>query len=163
MRNIRWRPLLIVALRLVIALGFAAPIASKLAARERWAHQFVLWGYPAWGADATTGLEIAGLIALWIPTLAKAAIAILTVILIGAACTWLIHGPGILAVVPGTVLAFVAGLAWLEVTVRLPGVRPNEPSYNSAAPGSATSSQVAQGKEEGKAGRLTPRTDRDAH
>jgi hypothetical protein len=109
---------LTVALQLIIALGFAAPIASKLVARERWAHQFVLWGYPAWGADVTTGLEIAGLIALWIPSIAKPAMAILAVILVGAACTWLIHGPAINAAVAGTLLAFVVCLAWLDLTAR---------------------------------------------
>jgi hypothetical protein len=115
MRSIRWGPVLTVALRLATTLGFVAPILSKLAARERWAHQFVLWGYPAWGADATTGLEIAGLIALWIPALAMPAITVLIVILAGATYTWLIHGPAIIAVVPGSLLVFLVGLAGFEL------------------------------------------------
>src|SRR5579862_4980542 len=120
MRSIRWRWLLTVVLRLVIAMGFALPIASKLGSRERWAQQFVRWGYPAWGADATTGLELAGLIALWIPALAKPGMAMLMVMLVGAAGTWLVHGPVFEAVVPGTLLALVMGLAWLESGVEPP-------------------------------------------
>lgn len=114
MQSIRWRPLLTVVLRLIIVLVFAAAILSKFASRARWAHQFVLWGYPAWGVDATSGLEIAGLIALWIPALARFAIAALMLVLVGAVFTWLRNGPGITAVVPGALFALLVCLAWLE-------------------------------------------------
>jgi putative oxidoreductase len=118
MSRIRWRLVLTLALRLVIALGFAVALVSKLGQRARWAHQFVVWGYPAWGADATSVIEIAGVIALWIPRLARTAMAILMAILFGAVCTWLIHGPGVEAMVPGTILVLLLCLAWLESTVK---------------------------------------------
>jgi uncharacterized membrane protein YphA (DoxX/SURF4 family) len=114
MTNVRWRWLLTLTLRLLITLGFAVALVSKVGQRVRWAHQFVLWGYPAWGADATSVVEIVGLIALWIPVLARAVTAILMVILVGAVCTWLIHGPRLAAIIPGTLFVMLACLAWLE-------------------------------------------------
>jgi hypothetical protein len=38
-------------------------------------------------------------------------------ILVGAVCTSLIHGPRLAAIIPGTLLAMLAGLAWLEPPV----------------------------------------------
>jgi uncharacterized membrane protein YphA (DoxX/SURF4 family) len=120
MSSVRWRPVLVVILRLTIALLFVPPVLSKLQEPGKWAHQFVVWGYPAWGAVATTVVEILGLIALWIPRLVSVAIAVLIVVLLGAASTWLIHGPRNTAAYPGIILMFLAGLAWLEAMVRRP-------------------------------------------
>jgi hypothetical protein len=114
MKSVRWRWVLTLTLRLLVTLGFAVALLSKLGQRTRWAHQFVLWGYPSWGADATSAIEIAGLIALWIAALSRWATAILMVILVGAAGTWLIHGPRFEAIVPGTLLVLLMCLAWLE-------------------------------------------------
>jgi hypothetical protein len=109
---------LVVVLRLIITLLFAPPVLSKLLQQGRWAHQFVLWGYPAWGALATSVVEILGLIALWIPGLVRVAIGVLAVVLVGAASTWLIHGPRTVAAFPGIILLFIGGLAWLEIARR---------------------------------------------
>jgi uncharacterized membrane protein YphA (DoxX/SURF4 family) len=87
MSSVRWRRVLAVAFRLIITLLFVPPVASKLLEPAKWAQHFVLWGYPAWGAMATTVVEIAGLIALWIPRFARVAIAVLAVVLVGAAYT----------------------------------------------------------------------------
>ena len=76
MTSVRWRRVLVVALRLIITLLFVPPVLSKLLEPGKWAHQFDVWGYPAWGAMATTAMEILGLIALWIPRLARVAIAV---------------------------------------------------------------------------------------
>ena len=120
MSGVRWRAVLAVALRLIVTLLFVPPVLSKLLEPGKWAHQFVLWGYPAWGAVATSVVEVLGLVALWIPSFAKVAIAVLAVVLLGAACTWLIHGPRSTAAFPGIILAFLAGLARLEATVKRP-------------------------------------------
>ena len=63
MSRVRWQPVLGVALRLIVTLLFVPPVLSKLQEPGKWAHQFAQWGYPAWGAVATTVVEIAGLIA----------------------------------------------------------------------------------------------------
>jgi uncharacterized membrane protein YphA (DoxX/SURF4 family) len=118
MTSVRWRSLLTLTLRLLITLGFAVALVSKVGQRAQWAHQFVRWGYPAWGADATSVVEIVGVIALWIPVLARVVTAALMVILVGAVCTWLMHGPSLAAIIPGTLLVMLAGLAWLEPTVK---------------------------------------------
>jgi putative oxidoreductase len=119
MKSIPWRPVSMVVLRLILALGFGSAVLSKLGGqREFWAHQFVRWGYPGWGAVATSVVEIVGLVALWIPALAMTAVAVLTIVLVGAACTWLIHGPSVVAVFPGTLLVLVACLGWLEARAR---------------------------------------------
>jgi uncharacterized membrane protein YphA (DoxX/SURF4 family) len=120
MSSVRWRLVLGVALRLMVTLSFVPPVLSKVLAPGKWAHQFVLWGYPSWGAVVTTVVEVVGLIALWIPRFARVAIGVLAVVLVGAACTWLIRGPSATAAFPGIILLFLAGLAWLEMTVRRP-------------------------------------------
>jgi hypothetical protein len=120
MSSVRWRLVLGVAFRLMVTLSFVPPVLSKVLAPAKWAHQFVLWGYPAWGAVGTTVVEVVGLIALWIPRFARVAIGVLAVVLVGAACTWLIHGPSATAAFPGIILLFLAGLAGLEMTVRRP-------------------------------------------
>ena len=114
MSGFRWRPALRVGLRLVVTLLFVPPVLSKVLEPGKWAHQFVVWGYPAWGAVTTTVVEVLGLIALWIPSLFRVALAVLAVVLLGAAYTWLIHGPRSTAAFPGIILTFLAGLAWLE-------------------------------------------------
>jgi hypothetical protein len=120
MSSVRWRLVFGVALRLTVTLFFVPPVLSKLLEPGKWAHQFVLWGYPAWGAVATTVVEILGLIALWIPSFARVAIAVLAVILLGAAGTWLLHGPRSTAAFPGIILTVLGGLAWLEATAKRP-------------------------------------------
>jgi uncharacterized membrane protein YphA (DoxX/SURF4 family) len=119
MSSVRSRRVLVVVLRLIITLLFAPPVLSKLLEPGKWAHQFVVWGYPAWGALATSVVEILGLVALWIPNLVRVAIGVLAAVLIGAACTWLIHGPRSVAAFPGIILLFIGCLAWLEI-VRQP-------------------------------------------
>lgn len=117
----RWRSVLVVVLRLIITVLFAPPVLSKLLEHGKWAHQFVRWGYPAWGALATSAVEILGLVALWIPSLVRVGIGGLAVVLVGAACTWLIHGPSTVAAYPGIILMFIGCLAWLEVVRRPSG------------------------------------------
>jgi DoxX-like family len=112
----RWRSVLVVALRFVITFLFAPAILAKLRHPVEWGHLFTTWGYPAWGAVAISYAEIIGLMALWIPRLARAGIAILMITLSGAAVTWLTYGPRGTAAYPGTILILVGLLAWLTLT-----------------------------------------------
>jgi len=118
MSRIRWRWVLVVALRLVITLLFLPAILAKLLHPAEWAHVFTTWGYPAWGAAAVSTVEILALITLWIPPLAMAAMAVMMVTLSGATGTWLIHGPRGTAAYPGMILLLVAVLAWLQASMR---------------------------------------------
>ena len=111
------RPVLIVALRLIITLLFAPAILDKLISPGEWAHRFTTWGYPPWGPLVISTIEIIGLVALWIPALSTSASVALIVTTAGATGTWLIHGPKSTAAYPVTILVLVASLAWLQHAV----------------------------------------------
>jgi uncharacterized membrane protein YphA (DoxX/SURF4 family) len=110
------RRLAIVVLRVVITLLFAPAIAIKLRHPADWGQRFAAWGYPSWGAVVVSVAEIAGLVALWIPPLARIGIGILMVTLTGATATWLIHGPAWAATYPGLILVLVVTLARIDRT-----------------------------------------------
>jgi uncharacterized membrane protein YphA (DoxX/SURF4 family) len=110
----QWRPVVIVALRLVITLLFVPAILVKFRNPGAWSQLFMTWGYPSWGPVVISTIEIIGLAALWIPAVAQTASAALMVTTAGATATWLIHGPRSTAAYPGTILILVASLAWLQ-------------------------------------------------
>jgi len=109
-----WRPVSIVALRLIITLLFAPAILDKFISPGAWARLFTTWGYPPWAPLIISIIEIIGLVALWIPSLATWASAALVVTTAGATGTWLIHGPRSTAAYPGTILVLVVSLAFLQ-------------------------------------------------
>ena len=115
MTRSQWRS--IIALRLIITLLFAPAILDKLIDPDAWGRLFTTWGYPPWGPLVMSVIEIIGLVALWIPTLSTSAVVALMVTSAGATGTWLIHGPKSTAAYPGTILALVASLAWLQHAV----------------------------------------------
>jgi len=119
MSRSQWRPVLIVALRLVITLLFVPAILDKLIDPSAWARLFTTWGYPPWGPVVISIIEIIGLAVLWIPAVATWGSVALMITTAGATGTWLIHGPVSTAAYPGTILVLVASLAWLQhATVR---------------------------------------------
>lgn len=118
MRHISLRSVLVVGLRTAITLLFVPAIVVKLRHPAEWGHLFVTWGYPAWGAVAVSIVEIAGLIALWIPAVVPMALVALICTLTGATGTWLIHGPRATAAYPGTILILVLILVGLEAAER---------------------------------------------
>ncbi|HEY3885814.1 MAG TPA: DoxX family protein [Vicinamibacterales bacterium] len=118
MHRIAWRPILLVGLRLIITLLFVPAISVKLRHPAEWAHQFVMWGYPSWGAVFVSVVEVTGLIALWMPAMVPAAIVALIGTVTGATMTWLIHGPRATAAYPGAILVLLALLAGLEKAER---------------------------------------------
>lgn len=118
MRRISVRRVLIIGLRTVITLLFVPAMVAKLGQPAAWGRLFVTWGYPAWGAAAVSLVEIAGLIALWIPAVVPVALVALMCTLSGATATWLIHGHRLAATYPGTILVLVLILAGVEVVER---------------------------------------------
>jgi hypothetical protein len=118
MSRIQGRLVVIVTLRLVVTLLFVPAILVKLRNPGAWAHLFMTWGYPSWGALVISVIEIIGLAALWIPAIAIWASAALMISTAGATATWLIHGPRIAASYPGTIFVLVGVLAWLQMASR---------------------------------------------
>ena len=114
MSRSQWRPVLIVALRLVITLLFVPAILDKLIDPSAWARLFTTWGYPPWGPVVISIIEIIGLAVLWIPAVATWGSVALMITTAGATGTWLIHGPVSTAAYPGTILVLVAVLTWLQ-------------------------------------------------
>ena len=99
-------------LKFLITLGFIQPVISKIAQHAFWAGRFVEWGYPAWGAVATSIVESIGLIGLWIPRTTPYAGVLLSVVMLGAIYTWFVNGPLTAAVIPGILLVLLVGLVW---------------------------------------------------
>src|SRR5258705_11165425 len=131
MSRIQWRSVLIVALRLVVTLLFVPAILVKLINPGAAARMFTTWGYPPWGALVISIIEIIGLAALWIPSVATLASAALMITTAGATGTWLIHGPRIAAAYPGTILGLLGVLARLQqpkATRDLRATHPEPPS-----------------------------------
>ena len=89
-------------------------ILNKIQRQEMWADRFAAWGYPRWGALATTIVEVAAVMGLWIPGATKYAIGALTIVLLGACYTWLVNGPAATAGIPFAVLVLVAMLGLAE-------------------------------------------------
>lgn len=104
-----------VALRLLLTLAFIPPLLTRLQHQESWSQRFVRWGYPAWGSVAVAVVEIVALAALWVPKIGGYALAVLGIILLGAAYTWLANGPRGAAALPLALLVLVGSLAWLRV------------------------------------------------
>jgi hypothetical protein len=122
----------IIVLRVVITLLFIPAILDKLMDPGEYGRLFTGWGYPAWGPLVVSAVEILGLLALWVRRLAPMAIAVLTLTLVGATATWLIHGPRATAAYPGTILALVCALAWFDRTRRRRLTREQEPTGSTA-------------------------------
>jgi uncharacterized membrane protein YphA (DoxX/SURF4 family) len=110
----RWHSVLIVVLRLVITLLFAGAIIPKLRNPVEWGLLFASWGYPPWGSTVVSVIEIIGLAVLWIPAFATWGAAALMLTTAGAMGTWLIHGPRVVAIYPGTLFVLVGWLARLQ-------------------------------------------------
>jgi hypothetical protein len=108
------RPVLIVALRLLITLLFVPAILDKFIDPSEYARLFATWGYPPWSPVVISLIEIIGLAVLWIPAVATWGGVALMITTAGATGTWLIHGPDSIAAYPATILVLVAVLTWLQ-------------------------------------------------
>jgi hypothetical protein len=108
------RPVVIVALRLLITLLFAPAILDKFIDPSEYARLFATWGYPPWSPVVISIIEVIGLAVLWIPAVAIWGSVALMITTAGATGTWLIHGPDSIAAYPATILVLVAVLTWLQ-------------------------------------------------
>lgn len=106
--------LLRLALRILLSLAFLAAGLPKFLPQSGWRTRFVGWGFPAWFVLVVGALEVAGVIGLWIPRVSRPAMALLAVIMIGAAITNLTHPPAVQALRPVVFLLFVGLLWWLH-------------------------------------------------
>jgi len=98
--------------RCLIALAFLAASLGKLTSSPGVLERFATYGYPE-GFHLLIGVvELAGAILLLIPRTSRYAIAILSVIVIGAAGTHLINDPPVELIRPLVFAIFLAA-AWL--------------------------------------------------
>lgn len=100
-------------LRVLLSLGFLAAAVTKFLPHSGWHERFAEWGYPDWFVPLVGGLEVLGVVGLWVPRASRQAMLILGGILLEATYTSLSHPP--LAQVARPV-AFVTLLALLFVT-----------------------------------------------
>ena len=109
------RPLSVI-LRVLLSLGFLAAALTKFLPHSVWQARFAGWGYPTWFVPLVGGIEVLGVVGLWIPRVSRQAIVLLGVVLIEATYTNLSHPPSIQAIRP---IVFVALLTALFITQQL--------------------------------------------
>ena len=96
----------------LIALVFLASGSAKLLALEFEVEAFSRWGYPLWFMTSTGAAEVSGAVALWIRPLRALACLGLTVLMIGAVGTHVVHGEGVMAGVATLILLLTAARVW---------------------------------------------------
>jgi hypothetical protein len=102
------------SLRVLVTVAFVPFIVFKLTSHQLWVERFTSWGYPGWGVLVISALEIVGLAGLWVPAARRYSFAVLVVVLMGAAATWLIHGPPQGALPAIGLLVLVSLLGWTD-------------------------------------------------
>jgi putative oxidoreductase len=95
------------AISVLLALFFAMMGLPKVLGLGGWAGRFAAWGYPPWFVILVGAGEIAGAVMLLIPPLATPGAAGLSVIMLGAVATHLLHSESARVVVPVALLAFL--------------------------------------------------------
>jgi putative oxidoreductase len=102
-----------------LSLVFVLTGLSKLAGPSavRWAARFANWGYPAFTRDAVGCLEILGGVGLVLNFSRRPAALVLTVLMLGALCTHLIHGESVRLIAP-TFLGAQAFVIYWQDTLR---------------------------------------------
>jgi putative oxidoreductase len=103
----------------LLAFFFAMMGLPKVLGLGGWAGRFAAWGYPPWFVIVVGVGEIGGAVLLLIPPLATPGAAGLSVIMLAAVATHLLHGESARVVVPLTLIALLILVAW----GRLPGFR----------------------------------------
>ena len=106
----RFRRALPVTLRVLISLGFLAAALTKFMPHSGWEERFAAWGYPAWFVPLVGGLEVLGVVGLWIPRLSGYAMVLLAGVLLEAGYANLSHPPLAQAVRPAVFLVLLLGL-----------------------------------------------------
>jgi len=105
-----------VTIRVVLSLGFLAAALTKFLPHSGWQTRFADWGYPTWFVPLVGGIEVLGVVGLWIRRASRQAIVLLGIVVIEATYTNLSHPPSIQAIRP---VVFVVLLVVLFVTQQL--------------------------------------------
>ena len=96
----------------LLVIAFILAGSPKLLRVAVWVEKFDAWGYAPWFLVAIGGIEITGAILLLIPRLAIAGVALLGVVMLGAAYTHLANGEGIEVIRPLIFLGVLAPVGW---------------------------------------------------
>lgn len=128
MASAKTRTRLLLGLSLLLALAFLASGGSKLANAESAAgltfdEQFVAWGYPAWFRFVVGAAEVAGAIALLVPSTRFYAASGLAAVMLGAIVTHLRIGEAAYAPFPLVLALLAATVAWATRPEWLPLAR----------------------------------------
>jgi len=105
-------------LSIIVSLAFLAAGIPKLLGRPAWIRLFSNWGYPKWFLLVIGALEVLGAILLFIPRFTAYAVAILTVVMLGAAYTHVANGEGLAIIRPLIFLFLLAIVTWLRRSSR---------------------------------------------
>ena len=101
-------------LRALLTLGFLVPGLTKFSPQSGWVERFAGWGYAAWFVTVVGSLETLGAMGLWVPRVRQYAVALLAIVMLGAAYTNLTHPPITAALRPVVFLILLAGLSWSQ-------------------------------------------------
>jgi putative oxidoreductase len=99
-------------LRGLLTVGFLPAGLTKFLNQTGWVDRFATWGYGAWFVPVVGVLELVGLAALWIPPLTRYAVALLSILMLGAAYTHLTHPPQEAVLRPVLFLLVLGLLYW---------------------------------------------------
>jgi uncharacterized membrane protein YphA (DoxX/SURF4 family) len=99
-------------LRGLLTVGFLPAGLTKFLAQAGWVDRFAGWGYDAWFVPVVGVLELLGLAALWVPSLTRYAVALLSILMLGAAYTHLMHPPQVAVLRPVLFLVVLGLLYW---------------------------------------------------
>jgi len=102
------------AVQIVLAAFYLLAASGKLMSRPQWIEMFRNWGFPDKFYLVIGVLELVGAIGLLIPRMVRYAAAGLTLIMIGAALTNLIHGDGLQVLRPLIFMVFLALVVYLR-------------------------------------------------
>lgn len=106
----RFRGALPTTLRALLSLGFLAAALTKFVPHSGWDERFLAWGYPAWFVPLVGGVEVLGVVGLWIPRLSGYAMVLLAGVLLEASYANLSHPPLLQAIRPAVFLVLLLAL-----------------------------------------------------
>jgi uncharacterized membrane protein YphA (DoxX/SURF4 family) len=112
------RSVVVWILSILTALLLLAAGLPKILGQGGWAARFDRWGYPAGFVVVIGVVEVVGALMLLIPRVATVGAAILSVVMLGAAGTHLVHGETPRIAVALVLFAAFVAIAWLRRPAR---------------------------------------------
>jgi len=108
------KSLILIVGAIILAAVFIAFGAGKFMDPPKWEAKFEAWGLPLWFVATSGAIEIAGGLALLLPVLRGLAGIGLTLFMIGAVMTHIVHAEIMMIFVAGAILAASAALGWIR-------------------------------------------------